>query len=300
MDQKNVLLKPELPSLKLLGRGKVRENYDLGDHMLMVATDRLSAFDVVLPQGIPDKGAVLTGLSVFWFGLLRDVVGTHFVTADVAKMPGDVQKYASVLRGRSMLVRKLAIVPFECVVRGYLAGSGWSDYTRTGSISGIRLPAGLRESDKLPEPVFTPSTKATVGHDENVTFETVKENLGAEMATRLRDLSLKVYLKAADYARSRGIILCDTKFEWGQTPKGELVLADEVLTPDSSRFWPVDGYAPGKAQPSFDKQFVRDYLISIKWNKQPPPPDLPAEIVAKTSERYLEAYKRLTGKALKD
>ncbi len=292
------MLKSELPTLGLLGQGKVRENYDLGEHILMVATDRISAFDVILPQGIPRKGEVLTGLSVFWFNFLRGVVPTHFVTASVAEMPAEVHRYAQQLSGRAMLVRKLKIVPFECVVRGYLAGSGFADYMRSGSISGVALPKGLRESDKLPELIFTPSTKATVGHDENVSFETVRKELGGELAAKLKELSLKAYSRAADYAGSRGIILCDTKFEWGTTPAGELVLADEVLTPDSSRFWPADGYAPGKPQPSFDKQFVRDYLLSIRWDKKPPAPDLPADIVMRTSERYLEAYRRLTGKTL--
>lgn len=292
------MLRSDLPTLKLLRRGKVRENYDLGEHILMVATDRISAFDVVLPQGIPHKGKVLTGLSVFWFEFLRGVVQTHFVTASIAEMPPDVGKYEEQLRGRAMLVRKLEIVPFECVVRGYLAGSGFADYTRTGSISGVVLPKGLRESEKLPEPIFTPSTKADVGHDENVSFDRMRNQLGEELATKLKELSLEVYSRAAEYAESRGIILCDTKFEWGITPDGELLLADEVLTPDSSRFWPADEYAPGRPQPSFDKQFVRDYLVSIKWDKKPPAPDLPPDIVANTSKRYLEAYRRLTGREL--
>jgi phosphoribosylaminoimidazole-succinocarboxamide synthase len=293
-----IMLTSNLPSLKMLGRGKVRENYDLGEHILMVATDRISAFDVVLPQGIPHKGRVLTGLSAFWFDFLRGVVPTHFVTASIAQMPPEVAKYREQLSGRAMLVKKLKIVPFECVMRGYLAGSGFADYERSGSISDVALPKGLRESDMLPEPIFTPSTKATVGHDENVSFETMKNELGGELAAKLKELSLKAYSRAADYAKSRGILLCDTKFEWGTTQAGELLLADEVLTPDSSRFWPADGYSPGRPQPSFDKQFVRDYLLSTKWDKKPPAPNLPPDIVAKTSERYLEAYRRLTGRAL--
>jgi phosphoribosylaminoimidazole-succinocarboxamide synthase len=275
-------------------RGKVRDNYDLGKELLIVTSDRISAFDVVLPTLIPNKGMVLTGMSVFWFDLLKDVVKTHFITADVAKMPPMVRKHAAELEGRSMLVKKAKVFPVECIVRGYMAGSGWKEYRKSGTICGAKLPAGLKESDRLPEPIFTPSTKAESGHDENISFEKACDVIGKESATRLRDLTLAIYKKAAAHAESRGIIICDTKFEFGMLGN-EIILVDEVLTPDSSRFWPKELYKPGQSQPSFDKQFVRDYLETLKWDKTPPAPELPADIVKKTSEKYLEALKRLTG-----
>jgi len=292
-----VLLETDLPGFKPLARGKVRDIYDLGDRLLIVATDRISAFDYVLPTGIPDKGRVLTQLSIFWFDFLRDVVPVHFLTANVDEYPEPLPQYREQLEGRSMLVRRARMLPVECVVRGYLAGSGWKDYLRTGAVCGIPLPPGLRESDKLPEPIFTPATKAQTGHDENISMEDVVALVGAELAERLRDLSLRIYRKAADYAESRGIIIADTKFEFGLI-NGELVLADEVLTPDSSRFWPRESYRPGGPQPSYDKQYVRDYLEAIGWNKQPPAPALPPEVAEKTAEKYREAYRKLTGKDL--
>jgi phosphoribosylaminoimidazole-succinocarboxamide synthase len=276
-------------------RGKVRDIYDLGDKLLIVATDRLSAFDVILPTPIPDKGRVLTQLSLFWFNLLKDVIPNHILSA--TDFPAPFDAYPDDLAGRSMVVRKTQPLPIECVVRGYVSGSGWKDYQATGKICGLALPAGLRESDRLPEPIFTPATKATSGHDENISFEQATEIVGAEDAARLRDLTLSIYKKAADYARTKGIIIADTKFEFGRVD-GEIILADEVLTPDSSRFWPVDQYSPGKAQPSYDKQYVRDYLESIRWNKQPPAPPLPEEVARHTSEKYRDAYRALTGREL--
>ncbi len=293
----DVVLQTKLEGLPVPHRGKVRDVYDLGDTLLIVASDRLSAFDVVMPNGVPDKGKVLTRISLFWFDLLKDVVPNHLITADVAAMPAAVRSHAAVLAGRSMLVKKVTIFPIECVVRGYLAGSGWKDYKKTGAVCGHALPAGLRESDKLPQPLFTPSTKAAVGHDENIDLDGVAKRIGADAAATLRDLTLAVYTKAADYARTRGILLADTKFEFGTDPNGRILLADEVLTPDSSRFWPADQYAPGRSQPSYDKQFVRDYLETLDWNKQPPGPPLPADVIAKTAEKYREAYRKLTGKA---
>ena len=293
----DVVLQTKLEGLPVPHRGKVRDVYDLGDTLLIVASDRLSAFDVVMPNGVPDKGKVLTRISLFWFDLLKDVVPNHLITADVAAMPAAVRPHAAVLAGRSMLVKKVTIFPIECVVRGYLAGSGWKDYKKTGAVCGHALPAGLRESDKLPQPLFTPSTKAAVGHDENIDLDGVAKRIGAGPAATLRDLTLAVYTKAADYARTRGIILADTKFEFGTDAGGRTLLADEVLTPDSSRFWPADQYAPGKSQPSYDKQFVRDYLETLDWNKQPPGPPLPADVIAKTAEKYREAFCKLTGKA---
>lgn len=294
----SVLLQTDIPELQLYASGKVRDIFKVdANHLLFVATDRISAFDYVLATGIPEKGRVLTQLSLFWFDFLEDLVANHLVTADVAQYPPELQKYADRLKGRSMLVVSASMVTIECVVRGYLSGSGWKEYKRDGSVCGIKLPAGLRESDKLPEPIFTPATKATSGHDENISFERMVELVGSELSETLRHLSLGIYKKAADYAETRGIIIADTKFEFGNTPKG-LVLADEVLTPDSSRFWPMDKYHPGGAQESFDKQYVRDYLESIKWNKQPPAPGLPPEVAAKTSEKYIEAYTQLTGRPL--
>ncbi len=297
MSDHNVLLESDLPGVERHSRGKVRDVYSLGNKLLIVATDRISAFDYILPTGIPDKGRVLTQLSVFWFGFLAGLMPTHFLTADIREYPGPLPRYRSQLEGRSMLVKRAKMIDIECVARGYLSGSGWKEYRERGSICGIRLPAGLKESDKLPEPIFTPATKAQTGHDENIPFEKVAAAVGEDLAGRLRDLTLAIYRRAADYAASRGIIIADTKFEFGFVD-GELVLADEVLTPDSSRFWPAESYKPGGAQPSYDKQYVRDYLESIHWNKQPPAPPLPPEVTGKTSEKYRQAYRALTGKEL--
>jgi len=290
-----VISQTEFPGLKLLGRGKVRDIYELGDQLLIVATDRLSAFDVVLPTPIPDKGRVLTQLSLFWFDKLADVVPHHVVEAK--NFTGELAPYADSLAGRAMLVRRTEPAPIECVVRGYISGSGWKDYQKTGAICGIPLPAGLRESDRLPEPIFTPSTKATTGHDENISFDETVSRIRRPLAERLRDVSLTLYRRAAEHAAARGIIIADTKFEFGLRGN-ELIWIDEALTPDSSRFWPADQYSPGKAQPSFDKQFVRDYLERIGWNKQPPAPALPPDVVAGTQQKYRDAYQRITGHAL--
>jgi phosphoribosylaminoimidazole-succinocarboxamide synthase len=293
-----VLLRTDFPELQLHASGKVRDVYRLGnEQLLFVATDRISAFDYVLATGIPHKGRVLTQISLFWFEFLRDVVPNHLVTADVEGYPANLKTHADQLRGRSMLVMRAEMVPVECVVRGYISGSAWKEYKATGKVCGIELPKGLKESDKLPEPIFTPSTKATTGHDENIPFEEMVRVVGRERSEKLRDVTLKIYTKASDYARSRGIIIADTKFEFGTTSKG-ITLADEVLTPDSSRFWPADKYQPGRAQDSYDKQYVRDYLEEIHWNKQPPAPALPPEVARKTSEKYLEAYRQLTGHEL--
>jgi phosphoribosylaminoimidazole-succinocarboxamide synthase len=293
-----VLLRTEFPNLQLHASGKVRDVYRIdSNRLLFVATDRISAFDYILATGIPHKGRVLTQISLFWFEFLKDVVPNHLITADVQDYPAEIQGYAEQLAGRSMLVINAEMFPVECVVRGYISGSAWKEYKADGKVCGIELPKGLRESDQLPEPIFTPATKATTGHDENVPFDEMARLVGGELSEQLRDLTLKVYKKAADYARTKGIIIADTKFEFGRTPKG-VTLADEVLTPDSSRFWPADRYAPGRAQDSYDKQYVRDYLEEIRWNKQPPAPALPAEVARKTSEKYLEAYQRLTGRAL--
>ncbi len=285
------------PALKLIHRGKVRDLYEVEGQLLMVATDRISAFDVVMPTPIPDKGKVLTQLSVFWFEFLKDLVPNHLITADVEEFPPVCQPYREELHLRSMLVRKTEPLPVECIVRGYLAGSGLKEYRRSGTVCGIKLPAGLREADKLPEPIFTPSTKAQEGHDVNITFEECVRLIGPELAEKVRHLSLAIYKKAAAYAEERGIIIADTKFEFGLAD-GKLLLIDEVLTPDSSRFWPKEEYEPGRPQKSFDKQFLRDWLEEIGWNKEPPAPELPPEIVEKTRARYLEAYKRITGKDL--
>jgi phosphoribosylaminoimidazole-succinocarboxamide synthase len=294
----SVLLRTDFPDLRLKASGKVRDVYEIGEkQLLFIASDRISAFDYVLATGIPHKGRVLNQISLFWFDFLADVVPNHLITADVDKYPAPVRKYADQLRGRSMLVRRAEIFPVECIVRGYLSGSGWKEYKATGKVSGIALPAGLRESDALAEPIFTPSTKATSGHDENISFDQMCDVVGVETASHLRDLTLRVYKKAAAYARQRGIIIADTKFEFGRTAQG-ITLADEVLTPDSSRFWPADKYAPGRAQDSYDKQYVRDYLEQIHWNKQPPAPALPADVARRTSEKYLEAYSQLTGRKL--
>jgi len=292
-----VLLETDLPGFELHARGKVRDVYRAGDQLLIVATDRLSAFDYILPTGIANKGKVLTQLSIFWFDYLRDLTPTHFLTAQVDEYPPALHPFRDQLEGRSMLVKRAAMVDVECVARGYLSGSGWKEYRERGTVCGIPLPAGLRESDKLPEPIFTPATKAQTGHDENIPFAKVVSLLGEELAARLRDLTLGIYSRAAAYAESRGIIIADTKFEFGFAD-GMLLLGDEVLTPDSSRFWPADTYQPGGPQFSFDKQYVRDYLESIRWNKQPPAPPLPADVAAKTGEKYLQAYEILTGRKL--
>jgi phosphoribosylaminoimidazole-succinocarboxamide synthase len=292
-----VLVQTNFPELTLHARGKVRDLYSLNGQLLFVATDRISAFDYVLATGIPEKGRVLTQISLFWFDFLKDIVSNHLVTAKVHEYPEPLQKYADQLRGRSMLVNKAQMVDIECVVRGYISGSAWKEYQQSGTVCGIPLPRGLRDSDKLPEPIFTPATKAISGHDENISFDEMCKRTGPELAERLRDLSLKIYKKAADYAVGHGIIIADTKFEFGNTHQG-LVLADEVLTPDSSRFWPADKYQPGRAQESFDKQFVRDYLETIRWNKQPPAPPLPDDVAEKTSSKYIQAYRILAGREL--
>jgi phosphoribosylaminoimidazole-succinocarboxamide synthase len=288
-----------LSDLPLVRRGKVRDVYAVDqEHLLVVATDRLSAFDCILPTQIARKGEVLTALSRFWFGRLSHVTPHHLVTTQVERMPDAVRRHAETLRGRSMLVRRTEVFPVECVVRGYLAGSGWKDYQRGGEVCGHKLPAGLRESEKLPEPIFTPATKAETGHDENISEERMSEVVGREATQQLRDTSLRLYSEAEQYARSRGIIIADTKFEFGLDPEGRTILIDEILTPDSSRFWPLDPYRAGVAQPSFDKQYVRDYLETLRWDKRPPAPPLPVEVAAATTARYLEAYRLLTGSEL--
>jgi phosphoribosylaminoimidazole-succinocarboxamide synthase len=293
-----VLLQTDFPELHLHASGKVRDVYSVGDQQLLfVATDRISAFDYILATGIPHKGRVLNQLSLFWFDYLADIVPNHLITANVDQYPPEVRQHADQLRRRSMLVQRAEMFPVECVVRGYISGSAWKEYKATGKVSGITLPSGLKESDPFPEPIFTPSTKATSGHDENISFDQMCEIIGVETASQLRDLTLGVYKKAAAYALNRGIIIADTKFEFGRTAKG-ITLADEVLTPDSSRFWPADKYAPGRAQDSYDKQYVRDYLEQIRWNKHPPAPGLPADVALHTSEKYLEAYFQLTGHRL--
>ena len=294
----HVVSTTEFKSLTLKGRGKVRDIYDLGDRLLIVATDRISAFDVVMPNPIPDKGRILTQLSKFWFDLTEKIVPNHILSTKVEDYPKDCKPYQEILKGRSMLVRKAEVLPIECVVRGYLSGSGWEEYRKTGEVCGIPLPKGLLESSKLEEPIFTPATKAEMGlHDENISFEKVETIVGKARAKKLRSLSLAVYKKARDFAEGRGIIIADTKMEFGVKAR-KLILIDELLTPDSSRFWPKDAYQPGRPQKSFDKQFLRDYLLSIHWDKNPPAPQLPEEIVTKTREKYLEAYERLVGKPL--
>jgi phosphoribosylaminoimidazole-succinocarboxamide synthase len=292
-----VLTSTNLPGIERVASGKVRDVYQVGNDLLIVATDRISAFDCILPQGIPGKGRVLTQMSLFWFDLLRGSTPNHLITADVNAFPAALHPYRDQLKGRSMVVKRCRMEPIECVARGYVSGSGWKDYRQTGAICGIQLPAGLRESDRLPEPVFTPATKAETGHDENISFEAAAKIIGRESAMQLRDLTLRIYTEAAQYAESRGIIIADTKFEFGWH-NGELLLADEVLTPDSSRFWPRSEYAPGGAQKSFDKQFVRDYLETLDWNKLPPAPSLPDDVVEKTAAKYREAYTLLTGRTL--
>lgn len=294
----SVVSQTGFPALQLKARGKVRDIYDLGEHLLLVATDRLSAFDVILPQGIPHKGRVLTQISAFWFQQMSDIIPHHVVTTNIDDYPAACRPYRDQLEGRSMLVHKTQPLPIECVVRGYLAGSAWNEYQNTGAICGIKLPGGLIESSKLDQPIFTPATKAEMGqHDENIAFDRVAALVGREYADRLRDISIAVYRHAQALAESKGIIIADTKMEFG-LKDGKLMLIDELLTPDSSRFWPMASYKPGSSQPSFDKQFVRDYLISIQWNKQPPAPDLPDDVVQTTSQKYLEAYERLTGSKL--
>ena len=294
----HVVSTTEFKTLKLKGRGKVRDIYDLGDRLLIVATDRISAFDVVMPNPIPDKGRVLTQLSRFWFNLTEEIVPNHIVSTEVRDFPEECRPYQETLRDRSMLVLKTDVLPVECVVRGYLSGSGWEEYKNTGEVCGIVLPKTLAESSKLEKPIFTPATKAELGlHDENITFERMEKVVGKELARKLKSLSIAVYRKARDVAEKKGIIIADTKMEFG-VKEGKLILIDELLTPDSSRFWPKDGYRPGGPQKSFDKQFLRDYLLSIRWDKSPPAPQLPEEIIQKTREKYLEAYERLVGKAL--
>ncbi len=291
-----IILQTDFKDLKLLNRGKVRDLYDLGDQLLMIATDRISAFDVILPNGIPYKGTILTLLSEFWFSQLSDIIPNHLLSTRVEEFPAVCAKYKDILQGRSMLIKKTRPLPVECVVRGYLSGSGWKDYQKSGTVCGIALPAGLVESSALGEPIFTPSTKADLGmHDENIDFTAAAKLVGQETAEKLSELTIAIYKKARTIAESRGIIIADTKFEFG-TLNGEIILIDEVLTPDSSRFWPKDSYAPGKTQSSFDKQFVRDYLLSLDWDQKPPAPSLPEDIIQRTSERYIEAYQRLTGK----
>ncbi len=295
--QRAVILETDLPGLKRHARGKVRDVYELGENLLIIATDRISAFDYILPTGIRDKGRVLTQLSIFWFEFLRDVTPTHFLTADVGRYPDPLPGFRGQLEGRSMLVKRARMIEIECVARGYLSGSGWKEYREQGTVCGIKLPPGLRESEKLPEPIFTPATKAQTGHDENISFERMVSLVGEALSQRLRDLTLEIYTRAARYAEGKGIVIADTKFEFGFVGN-ELVLGDEVLTPDSSRFWPAEAYKPGGPQFSFDKQFVRDYLESIRWNKQPPAPPLPDEVASKTSEKYRQAYAALTGREL--
>jgi len=298
------ILKLDLPGIKKVRSGKVREVFDLGDRFLLVASDRISAFDVIMPNGIPRKGEVLTQISHFWFEKFASLVPNHLLAGANDPLPKNLQPFAAQLERRSMIVKKAKPLAIECIVRGYLSGSGWKEYKKSQTVCGIKLPAGLTESAELPEPIFTPSTKAEEGHDENINFEQACQIVGPELATQARDLSLMIYKAGRDYARQRGIIIADTKFEFGlesgsgTLPQGKLILIDEVLTPDSSRFWPADQYAPGKGQPSFDKQFVRDYLETLTWDKTPPGPKLPEDVVAKTSAKYLEAYEKLTGKKL--
>jgi phosphoribosylaminoimidazole-succinocarboxamide synthase len=284
-------------NLPLFVKGKVRNVYDLGDKLLIVVTDRISAFDVVFSDLIPNKGKVLNRTSEFWFEYTKDIVGNHVITSDVSKYPEGLSQFKEELEGRSMLVKKLDMVPAECIVRGYLEGSGLKDYQKTGSVCGIKLPEGLRQGDKLPEPIFTPSTKAAEGHDENISFEELTKKIGSEMADKLKDVSIALYMKASKHAESKGLILADTKFEFGMID-GELVIADEVFTPDNSRFWAMDEYEPGRPQKSFDKQYLRDYLENIKWDKNPPAPKLPEDVIKRTEAKYVEAYERITGKKL--
>ena len=290
-----VVLETSLPGLNKINQGKVRDIYEVEGNLLIVATDRISAFDSILPTGIPHKGAVLTGLTLFWLQLLKP--DNHLITADVSRMPAAVRSHADILRGRSMLVKKADVVPIECVVRGYLAGSGWREYCESQTVCGVELPAGLSESEKLPQVIFSPATKAENGHDENISLARAAEIIGQDNAQALYDRTLALYTRAANYARDRGVIICDTKFEWGLCD-GKIILIDEVLTPDSSRFWPLQGYTPGRPQPSFDKQYVRDWLVQSGWNKEPPAPELPDDVAQKTSAKYLQAYEIITGAKL--
>jgi len=292
-----VLLETSIPYLKLHNKGKVREIFEIDGNLLLVATDRISAFDVILPNGIPHKGKVLTQMSEFWFELIGELTENHLITTSIDEIDKITEEDRDLLRGRSMLVKKVEVIPVECIVRGYIAGSGWKDYKKNNAICGISLPGDLKESDKLPEPIFTPSTKAESGHDENISFEEAVNITGRELAEEIRQKSIAIYKKASEYALTKGIIISDTKFEWGKYGD-KVILIDEVLTPDSSRFWPMESYSPGKPQPSFDKQFVRDYLESCGWDKNPPPPLLPEDIIRTTSEKYLEAYTKLTGKEI--
>ena len=290
----HVVLKTELSSLKLLKRGKVRDIYDLDAALLIISTDRVSAFDVILPNGIPGKGRILTAMSVYWFRIMEDIVPNHLIASEINDFPAHIKQYRSVIEGRSMLVKKAKPLPVECIVRGYLSGSGWKEYREKGSVCGISLPQGLLEGSELPEPIFTPSTKAETGHDENITFEEMKKIIGAQLAEEVKLKSISIYKKANDLARKKGIIIADTKFEFGLDENNRLLLIDEILTPDSSRFWPAADYKPGQMKDiSLDKQFIRDYLISINWDKKPPAPALPEDVVVKTTERYKEALKRL-------
>ncbi|MCX7785285.1 MAG: phosphoribosylaminoimidazolesuccinocarboxamide synthase [candidate division WOR-3 bacterium] len=290
-----MIINTDFPDLKLYKRGKVRDVYDLDDKLLIIATDRISAFDVVLNDGIPNKGIVLNELSCFWFNFTKDIVKNHLITNEVNVYPLELKKYADILRQRSMLVKKTKPLPVECIVRGYISGSAWKEYLKTGSVSGIRLPQGLKESEKLPEPIFTPSTKAETGHDENITEKQMIDIIGKELTNKIKDVCLEIYQKASHYAESKGIIIADTKMEFGLFDE-EITLIDELLTPDSSRFWDMQEYQPGKSQNSFDKQFIRDYLESINWDKRPPAPKLPDDVIAKTQEKYQIAYKRIIGK----
>lgn len=292
------LLDTKLDGLSLVRRGKVRDVYSAGEQLILIATDRISAFDYVLGSGIPDKGRVLNQLSAFWFGRTGHIITNHLITTNVAEYPEVARQYASQLEGRSLLARRTTPLPVECVARGYISGSGWKDYKATGEVCGIPLPKGLKESDKLPEPLFTPATKAESGHDENISEEAAAKVVGADLLARLKQLTLALYAHGVEHAASKGIILADTKFEFGLTDAGELLLIDEMMTPDSSRYWPKDTYNPGGPQPSFDKQYVRDYLESIKWNKQPPVPSLPDDVVMNTRAKYMDAYRRLTGREL--
>ena len=297
LTENQTVLQFDLPGIRKIKSGKVREIFDLGDRLLFVATDRISAFDCIMPNGIPRKGEVLTQISYFWFAQTESFQPNHLLSRPNQPLPANLQPFADLLSQRSMIVRKAKPLAIECVVRGYLAGSGWKEYRERQTVCGIKLPAGLKESSELPQPIFTPATKAETGHDENISFEQAAGIVGAEIAEKVRAASLKIYNFARDYARKRGIIIADTKFEFGEL-EGKLLLIDEVLTPDSSRFWPADQYQPGKGQPSFDKQFVRDYLETLDWDKSPPAPALPAEVVKRTESKYLEAYERLTGKKL--
>lgn len=292
------LLFTNFPRLKLFAKGKVRDIYEVGNYLLLVSTDRLSAFDVIMAQGIPYKGMVLTKISEFWFDLTKDIIPNHLITTNVEEYPAECKEYADILSNRSMLVKKAKVVPIECIVRGYVSGSGWKDYKSTGAISGITLPKGLMESEKFSEPIFTPSTKAEIGeHDENISAEEAMQIVAKDTFKAVKEATIKIYKRASDYALTRGIIIADTKFEFGKV-NDEIILVDEVLTPDSSRFWPLDKYEKGRGQESYDKQFVRDYLLSINFNKQPPPPPLPDDIIKATSEKYLDIYKKLTGESL--